>query len=324
MIKNKELIMTMSPEQRIRLITSTDLYKSRALDGYSFPEIFLSPDPMRARGVRATDFPSDATLAATWDPALVKRVYKCIGNESKATVPEAYFTVSGESTASVSSEPFVYGRLLASKVQGLNASGAFVNYEDGTHSDDPPADKTVAKLLTDAVLAEAQPNSLVCKDSRAAADYARPYRYGGLLYGVASSKEEVARFLNEGYSFVYLTSDIMDELIPYLLDLTEEYKKASEACARGKLSPEKITACCDALEMLDMQRIDVACDNVIETLIALKNNNPDSVLEHRVSYVAGDTAAFDEPLHDKLYYRVCRARFIASERAAGDYHDRDG
>lgn len=310
MIKNEELIKTMSPEQRIRLITSTDLYKSRTLEGYQFPKIILSSDPMRARGVRATDFPSDATLAAAWNPALVKRIYKCIGNEAKATVPEAYFTVSDDQAASISSEIFAYGRLLASKVQGLHASGAFVNYEDVAQKDDMPAEKTVTKLLTDAVLGEAQPDSLLCKDSRAAADYARPYRFGGLLCGVASTKEEVARFLNEGYSFIYLASDFTDELIPYLLDLTEEYKKASEACARGKLTPEKLTFCCDALEMLDMQRIDIACDNIIETLISLKNNGPDSVLEHRVSLASGGTAAFDEPMHDGLALEAARQSVV--------------
>ena len=132
----------MSLQQRIRLITSADLYKSRTLEGYDFPQMHWQADPLRGLGARVTRFPSDRTLACSFDPALVQRVYACIGAEAKACAPLAYYTVDNRPcNEDICLDAFMVGKFAQKKVRGLNESGAFVNYNDMSRFDDTVQDR---------------------------------------------------------------------------------------------------------------------------------------------------------------------------------------
>lgn len=299
MIKNGRLIQTLTPEQKIKLITGVEMYRSRTLDGCRFPVLALSNNPLANAGVRATDFPSDRALAAMWDPQLTERVYACIGNEGKASVPYACFAVANRVDAHVSTDGCITGRFLAAKARGLSKSGAFVGVEVLT-ADGDAEEKTVGKRVADAILDAVEPDMTVADD----VDILR--KRVGLKCGIADSEQEVARLLNEDCAFVYLTHDFTDELIPYLLTLTVEYEKAFAACAHGALTPERLQARCKAAEVLSMERIDEACDRVIDTLLSLRSRNADAVLERKVSLESDGKALFDEPAHDSLALSAAR------------------
>ncbi len=309
MIKNKRLVFAMSLQQRIRLITSADLYKSRTLEGYDFPQMHWQADPLRGLGARVTRFPSDRTLACSFDPALVQRVYACIGAEAKACAPLAYYTVDNRPcNEDICLDAFMVGKFAQKKVRGLNESGAFVNYNDMSRFDDTVQEHVESGLINDAVLSSTEPDSLLVQRSDKT-DLLNGYRLGGLRFGLAAAKEDVARYLRDGYSFVFLESDFTDELVPYLTALTLEYREAFNACARGKITPEKVELCCRELVMLPEDRINEACDRVIDMLVALQNNNADAVNECRVS-LGKEGALFNEPLHDEAALDAARGSVV--------------
>lgn len=299
MIKNGRLIQTLTPEQKIQLITGVEFYRSRTLDGYGFPILSLSENPMADLGARVTDFPSDRALAATWDPKLTEHVYRCIGNEAKAVAPYACYHIANRTDPNVSSDGFITGRFLSAKANGLSKSGAFVGVEIMT-ADGDAAEKTIGKRVADAILDAVEPDVLVADDVEILHDRM------GLKCGIADSVAEAARLLNEDCAYIYLTHDFTDELIPYLLSLTVEYEKAFAACAHGALTPERLQARCKASEILSMERIDAACDRVIDALLSLRSRNAASVLERKVSIEEDGDALFDEPAHDSMALTAAR------------------
>lgn len=310
MIKNERLVFSMSIQQRIRLITSAELYKSRAMDGYAFPQMQLLPDPMQNGEGRVTRFPSLTALACAFDGSVVRRVYDCIGNEAKARVENAYFDINNrpDETATVR-DPFLAGELAAGIAAGCNKSGMLVNYNDMSQFDDTVEERIDSKLITDAVMRQSEPTSAIVRESDKTGRFLS-YKYGGLLFGLAQTKEDVARFLSEGCSFVFLASDFTDELVPYLTALTAEYKDGFDACARGKITPEKLDMCCRELTMLPEARINEACDAVIDLLLRVDANNADAVFERCVPLVAGEKAAFDERKHDDVALEAARATAV--------------
>ena len=307
-MKNSRLIYAMSLPQRIKLITSTEAFKSNALDGYEFPPIEFLSDPLDGKDVRATDFPTDITLECAFSPNITAAVYKCKGNEAKGAVPYAYYNVGNRAENDFEKESFITAQAVANKIAGLNGARAFVNYDDVSTETDTANEKVDFRLITDIVERTGEPDSVLIRSSADARHY-DAYKSGSLMFGVADSKEDVARFLQKGYSFVFLNSDFTEELIPYLISLTDEYKKAVEACARGKITPEKIEMCLSELAMLPEERINEACDAVIERLISLSNNNVNAVRERLIS-LDGSTAKFNEPQHDAVALEAARQSVV--------------
>lgn len=300
----------MTLEQRIKLITGVKQYASRSLDAFAFPVFELKDDPMYNAGVRATAFPQDDTLARMWNSTVVTQVYKCVGNETKAADLPAYYNIRNRVEPNTpSSDPFAAARFFAAKTAGLNKSGAFVNLENASVETDAPEQKTESKLIYDLITSASEPDSVVVKRAdRAEESVERDANR--LMYGVAQNKEEVAAYLAAGYSYVYLAEDFTDELVPYLTELTVEYDKAYDACKRGKITPEKLKLCCDELAMLPLERINDACDNVIDMLIALGANNSAAVLEKKTSVSGAGAPLFDEIEHDKIALTAARQSVV--------------
>ncbi len=310
MIKNERLVYSMTPEQRIKTITGVEFYKNRSQDGYAFPVFDVCKNPLESAGARLTAFPSDSALACAWNSSLVEKVYKCEGNEAKASVVNPYYNITNSlEDFDASNDEFVAGKLAAGKIAGLNRSGAFVNFEDKLRVDSSAEEKIAGKLLTEAVFASGEPDSVICTDSEKINSYAE-YKFAGLKYGVADTKEKVAAYLAEGYSFVFLKTDFTDELVPYLLELTIRYDKAFDACNRGKISPEQLEECVHELKMLPMEAIDAACGRVIETLVNLGNCNSDSVVERKLSLRDGENARFNEKLHSDVALEAARESVV--------------
>lgn len=306
MIKNERLILSMTLPERIKLITSVDFYKNRPLGGYAFPVFELLQDPIKDRGAKVTAFPQDKTLACAWNPSLVTEVYKCIGNEAKAVAERAYYNVTNRTDGlGASDDLFTYGRFSAAKTLGLNKSGAFVNFEDLSLPQESCDEKIAHKLIRDVILSVSDPDSVIVKHADDCGNE-KDCESARLMFGVAACKEEVAKYLADGYSFIWLGEDFTDELIPYLTELTDEYDTAHDACERGKITPEKLRLCCDELKMLPVERINEACDNIINLLIALDDNNADSVCERKISLGGAASPAFDEALHNSVALTAAR------------------
>lgn len=316
MIKNEHLIRAMSIDDKIKLITGIDLYRNRVADGYDFPVFTWIENPLENAGVRVTDFPSDRALAATWNSGLVQSVYQCIANEAKASVPNAYYSIANAPTDTGSDATFVFAQFIADKIKGLHEGGVFVNYEDHALPTDSAEAIADYRLLNDAVFSQTDPDSVLCMHSDRANAY-NESEFRQLKFGLANTKEDVARFLDAGYTFVFLATDFTEQLIPYLRDLTVEYRTALSACKSGKLTPEQLDVYCHALKMMSPARIDATCDCMIDLLIALSANGPQTVTEKPTAIDPSVTPLYDEPTHNAFALSAARESIVLLKNSNG-------
>ena len=92
MFENERLIYKMSIEQKVKLVTSPNLYQNSADENYEFPVFRLTLNPLEgSTGIFATQFPSDRALASSWNPSLITEVYK---NAAKKLLPSSRIPTS--------------------------------------------------------------------------------------------------------------------------------------------------------------------------------------------------------------------------------------
>lgn len=309
MIKNKGLIFKMSLEQKIRLITSATYGVSCAVENYEFPVFRLSPNPVADTGdIYTTHFPSDKALACTWNLSLVSDVYKCVGNEAKGLVDYAYFNVSNNlPRENISEDYYLTGKFLGAKARGVNESGATVNFEDAPAACNEVVFRESVKQITDFILKDASPDSLLTESKENIESYPEIYRYKGLFYGLASSKEDVARLLYMGCSLVFTRGDFSEELPLYIEELTKGYDRAYDDYKAHIIRRGELDKRARNLEILDMTLVNEACDRLIDLMLSMREQNADSIDEAPAALdKESHDAVFNEALHDKIALEAAR------------------
>ena len=96
-MKHADIIKTLDLEQKCALLSGETVFTTRALPGKGIPAITLSDGPNGVRkqagaadhlglnpSVPATCFPTSATVANSWDPALGQAVGRAMGEEHHA------------------------------------------------------------------------------------------------------------------------------------------------------------------------------------------------------------------------------------------------
>lgn len=84
MLDNERLIYKMLLEQKLKLVTSARLYESSPVGVYEFPVIRFSERPFCENAAAVlTQFPSDRTLASSWNTELIEKVFASAGEEAK-------------------------------------------------------------------------------------------------------------------------------------------------------------------------------------------------------------------------------------------------
>ena len=96
-MKHQDIIAKLSLEQKCALLSGGTVFTTRALPGKGIPAITLSDGPNGVRkqagaadhlglnpSVPATCFPTSATVANSWDPALGEAVGAAMGEEAAA------------------------------------------------------------------------------------------------------------------------------------------------------------------------------------------------------------------------------------------------
>ena len=96
-MKHTDIINSLSLEQKCALLSGGTVFTTRALPGKGIPAITLSDGPNGVRkqagaadhlglnpSVPATCFPTSATVANSWDPALGEAVGAAMGEEAAA------------------------------------------------------------------------------------------------------------------------------------------------------------------------------------------------------------------------------------------------
>ncbi len=316
-LKYERYIVRLSVEQKVRLITTTEFYKSSSVGSYEFPVFELKNQPFdeSCKGIRVTHFPSDIALASAWNGELVSDVYAAMGEEARAKNSFAYFNCTNDlSREKFTVDNCVLAHFLAEKVAGLKRGGAYVNFEDVPSEDDD--EQTARCGVRDVVLNTASPSSVIFSDVADAETAVRRFKYKDLVYGIASSVEEALDFLYSGASFLFLSENITDALANKLTELTEAYKLAHTRFVNDKMPESNFARLARNFKIFDGEILDKACDNVIGILFDMQNSKENRT-ENFTALINGEKAVFDEINHNALALKAARQSAVLIKNDGG-------
>ena len=304
-LKYERLIVKMSLEQKLTLITSGEFFKSSPVGSYEFPTFNITKDPYdeSTKGVHVTQFPCDSALASSWNTELVTEVYAAIGAETRVQNPYAYFNCTNDlKKENIVDEYFVLGKFLAGKIDGLRRSNAYVNFEDAI----PETEELALPMrgVRDEVLATAAPTSMIFNDVTTMDDSTHKFRYKDMIFGLVSTVEEALDYLYNGASFLFLKEDIFDTLLNQLKTLTTSYVTAHTKYVNDKMAESTFARLCRTFKIFDGEIIDRACDNIIDIVFSMKAAK-DSPAEFK-SLKKGENSTFDEINHSELARTAAR------------------
>jgi beta-glucosidase len=138
------IVATLPLSDRIRLLSGRDFWNTEAVEG-QVPSVMLTDGPHGLRkqagdadhvglhdAVPATCFPVAATLACTWDPALLEEVGAALGREARAQDVAVLLGPGlnlkrhprcGRNFEYFSEDPYLSGTLAAGLVRGIQSEG---------------------------------------------------------------------------------------------------------------------------------------------------------------------------------------------------------
>ena len=144
-MKHADIINSLNLEQKCALLSGGTVFTTRALPGKGIPAITLSDGPNGVRkqagaadhlglnpSVPATCFPTSATVANSWDPALGEAVGAAMGEEAAAQGVSVLLgpglnikrsPLCGRNFEYFSEDPYLSGKMAAAYVRGIQKNG---------------------------------------------------------------------------------------------------------------------------------------------------------------------------------------------------------
>ena len=144
-MKNAEIIAKLNLEQKCALLSGAGTFTTRGCPKAGVPSITLSDGPNGVRkqagaadhlglnpSVPATCFPTAATVACSWDPALGEEIGRAMGEEAAAQEVAVLLgpglntkrsPLCGRNFEYFSEDPFLSGKMAAGYVRGIQKNG---------------------------------------------------------------------------------------------------------------------------------------------------------------------------------------------------------
>ena len=144
-MKNASIIQKLNLEQKCALLSGATTFGTRALPKNNIPSITLSDGPNGVRkqagaadhlglnpSVPATCFPTAATVACSWDPALGEQIGQAMGEEAAAQEVAVLLgpglntkrsPLCGRNFEYFSEDPYLSGKMAAAYVRGIQSEG---------------------------------------------------------------------------------------------------------------------------------------------------------------------------------------------------------
>ena len=144
-MKHADIIQKLNLEQKCALLSGGTVFDTRALPGKGIPSITLSDGPNGVRkqagaadhlglnpSVPATCFPTSATVANSWDPALGEEIGEALGEEAAAQDVAVLLgpglnikrsPLCGRNFEYFSEDPYLSGKMAAGYVRGIQKNG---------------------------------------------------------------------------------------------------------------------------------------------------------------------------------------------------------
>ena len=145
-MQNTELLLKeLTLEEKCALLSGAETFKTRGMPKHGIPQIWLSDGPHGLRkqagesdhlglnpSVPATCFPTAATVACSWDPALGEQIGQAMGEEAAAQEVAVLLgpglntkrsPLCGRNFEYFSEDPYLSGKMAASYVRGIQSNG---------------------------------------------------------------------------------------------------------------------------------------------------------------------------------------------------------
>ena len=144
-MNTQEIIKKLNLEQKCALLSGATTFGTRALPKNNIPSITLSDGPNGVRkqagaadhlglnpSVPATCFPTAATVACSWDPALCEQIGQAMGEEAAAQEVAVLLgpglntkrsPLCGRDFEYFSEDPYLAGKMAAGYVRGIQSNG---------------------------------------------------------------------------------------------------------------------------------------------------------------------------------------------------------
>ncbi|MFV0465255.1 MAG: glycoside hydrolase family 3 C-terminal domain-containing protein [Lachnospiraceae bacterium] len=144
-MKYQSLIDTMSLEEKASLMSGKDFWQTMDIERLEIPSITLSDGPHGLRkqagesdhlglnaSVPATCFPTAATIANSWDPALGEEIGSCLGIEAASLDVHVILgpglnikrnPLCGRNFEYFSEDPYLAGKMAAGYIKGIQSQG---------------------------------------------------------------------------------------------------------------------------------------------------------------------------------------------------------
>ncbi len=134
----RDLLAELSLEDKVRLLTGADNWRTHSLPAIGLRAMVVSDGPAGVRGVTmdernpAASLPCPSALGATWDPALVQALAAALGAEARSkgvdvllapTINVMRTPLSGRGFESFGEDPVLISRLAVAFVSGLHRAG---------------------------------------------------------------------------------------------------------------------------------------------------------------------------------------------------------
>ena len=206
----------LSLTEKIGLLTGADAFTLPALPRIGLRGLRTSDGPAGVRGTnmdpddRSTSFPAPIALAATWDPALVDRVTRQLGMESRAkgidvllapTVNLARTPYGGRGFECFGEDPVLAARIAAAYVRGVQSEGVAATVKHFVGNDSEVERWTVDVRADEATLREVYlvPFEACVTDADCAAVMAGYNSVNGV--SMTEHEELLTRILKEEWGF---------------------------------------------------------------------------------------------------------------------------
>lgn len=144
-MKHQEVIAKMTLEEKCYLLSGKDFWQTRSVKRLGIPNMTLADGPHGIRkqegegdqlglnaSVPATCFPTAATVANSWNPALGEELGKCLGEEAACQNVDVILgpginikrsPLCGRNFEYFSEDPYLAGKMAAGYIRGMQANG---------------------------------------------------------------------------------------------------------------------------------------------------------------------------------------------------------
>jgi beta-glucosidase-like glycosyl hydrolase len=134
----ERLLQSLTLEEKVSLVAGQNMWQTAPVERLGIPPLRMTDGPAGARGTKWTDgslttlVPCAISLAATWDPSMVKRVGTVLGEETRRKgchvllAPTMNFSRSplgGRNFEGYGEDPFLIGTMSTEMIRGIQSEG---------------------------------------------------------------------------------------------------------------------------------------------------------------------------------------------------------